>query len=389
MGAEERQDRRGPSSGGGRYLLVTADTDRIVERLEREGTHPRQDFAELARVLDARILSFSDLDREASPLLRLVRRALGPAAALALHGYRKKGSFYFTTAESAGMALALLLKLRRGVTHVMIGHRISAPKKLPFLRLLRIFERIDAMVCYSRSQAGFARDRLGVPAHKLHRIDFQVDERFFTPGPPGPRTGGVLSVGRELRDYPTLFRAVEGLDLPCTVVASSPWSRRRDQTRNRPLPANVTLRSGLSYEALRELYREARFVVVPLQDVDSPAGVTSILEAQATGRPVIVSRSPGILDSIDPGRTAVTVPCGDAAALRRAVERMRDDPGKAEVLGAEAREEVLQGKTLDHFLERIRVVCEHAEALNRCREQIPSPAAGKGGKRREMASSSR
>jgi len=285
---------KGASNTGKRYLLVTADTDRILRRLEKEGPHPRQDFLELARVLDAEILSFSHLEREPGAGVRCIRRLLGPAAALAYLGFRKRGRFYFTTAENTGMALALLLKLRGPATHVMIGHRVSAPKKLPFLKLLGIFRRIDAMICYSHGQADFARDRLRVPPHRLHRIDFQVDERFFTPGAAAPPDGPVASVGRELRDYPTLFEAVQGLDIPFTVVASSPWSRRRDQTRNRPIPGNVELRSGLSYEELRELYRRAPFVVVPLQDVDSPAGVTSILEAQATGRPVIVSASPGI-----------------------------------------------------------------------------------------------
>ncbi len=369
---------------GKRYLLVTADTDRIVERLEQEGPHPRQDFLELARVLNAEILSFSHLEREGGVLLGWIRRFMGPATALAFLGFRKKGSFYFTTAENTGMMLAFLLKFRKPVTHVMIGHRISAPKKVPILKLLRIFRRIDAMICYSRSQAAFARDRLNVPSHKLHRIDFQVDERFFTPGTGSPEAG-VVSVGRELRDYPTLFQAVEGLEDSFTVVASSPWSRRRDQTRNRTIPKNVELRSGLSYVDLRELYRRAPFVVVPLQDVDSPAGVTSILEAQAAGRPVIVSGSPGILDSVDPGRTAVTVPCGDPEALRRAIVRMREHRKEAEEMAARAREEVLQDKTLDHFLERIRVLCEHAEALRAVKNRKPASLSGKGGRGHEVA----
>jgi len=183
-----------------------------------------------------------------------------------------------------------------------------------------------------------------------------VDEKFFTPGAPC-KSAGILSVGRELRDYPTLFKAVEGLNIPVTVVASSPWSRRKDQTRNRPVPENVTLRTGLTYLELRDMYRHAALVVAPLMDVDSPAGVTSILEAQAVARPVIVSHSPGIIDSIRPGETAFTVSCEQPDELRQAILWALKHVKEAENMGYVSRQDVLEGKTLDHFLGRIRDIC--------------------------------
>jgi glycosyltransferase involved in cell wall biosynthesis len=195
-----------------------------------------------------------------------------------------------------------------------------------------------------------------VPAEKVRRIAFQVDEQFFTPPPqPGPGVG-VVSVGRELRDYPTLFQALDGSGIPVTVVASSPWSKREDQTAARQLPANVTLRKGLSSVELRELYRGAAVVVVPLMNVDWPAGVTSLFEAQACGRPVVISASAGILDSLDPG-AAVTVPCGDAAALRAAVLRLIANPAEAEALGRVGRASALRERTLNQFVARIAAGC--------------------------------
>jgi glycosyltransferase involved in cell wall biosynthesis len=353
-----------PASGtsaeasGERYLLVTTDCAAVLERLSHEESSPRQDFVELAKRLNARILSFSDLG--AAPLsVRVLRRCFGPAVALAWYGFRQKGSFYFTTAENSGMALAFLLKFRSRVPHVMIGHRISAGKKKLIFKCLRLFKRIDAMICYSQSQVAFAREYLGVPEDRVRRIDFQVDEQFYTPG--GQASGGVVSVGRELRDYPTLFEAVKGLDVPVTVVASSPWSRRQDQTRNREIPANVTLRRGLTSEELRDLYRGASLVAVPLQDVDSPAGVTTILEAQAVGRPVLVSASPGILDSIEPQQTAFTVPCGDASALRKKLEYLLGHPAETAQVADAGHRSAVAGKTLDQFLARIAEICRKAE----------------------------
>lgn len=347
------------SDPGGRYVLVTADVDAVLGRLRGERESPRQDFVELARALNAEMLSFSDTVR-GSVFTRWLARYVGQAVALAWLAFRRRGTFYFVTAENTAIPLAILLKFRRGVTLACIGHRITTDSKRRLLRGLRLFNQIGMMFCYSRQQERFAQERLGVPPEKLRLIPFQVDERFFTPAEtPGPGCG-VVSVGRELRDYPTLFQALDGTDIPVSVVASSPWSKREDQTSGRVMPGNVTLRKGLSSEALRELYRQAAVVVVPLQNVDWPAGVTSLFEAQACGRPVVISASEGILDSLDSG-AAVTVPCGDVQALREAVLRLVRTPDEAAVVGEKGRISALRERTLDQFVRRIGEGCAAVE----------------------------
>jgi glycosyltransferase involved in cell wall biosynthesis len=349
------------AAAGKRFMVVTADVETVLNRLRDETESPRQDFVELARSLDAEILSFSDV-RRGSWFTRLLQKGAGQAVALAWLAFRKGGSFYFVTAENTAIPLALLLKFKRNVTTLaLIGHRLTAPQKSWLVRILRLSDQISVMFCYSRQQERFAQQHLGLPAEKVWRIAFQVDEKFFTP-PEQPCPGlGVVSVGRELRDYPTLFLALEDTEISVTVVASSPWSKREDQTRQRSIPANVTLRKGLSSVELRELYRSAAVVVVPLMNVDWPAGVTSLLEAQACGRPVVISASEGILDSLDEG-AAVTVPCNNADALREAVLRLINTPGEAEKIARAGRASALIERTLDQFVAQISKICREAEA---------------------------
>jgi glycosyltransferase involved in cell wall biosynthesis len=346
-----------------RFVVVTAEVEAVLNRLQGETESPRQDFVELAKALDAQLLSFSDVPR-GSAVTRLLAKVAGKAVALAWLAFWKGGNFYFVTAENTTLPLALLLKFRRGVTLGLIAHRITTPQKSRMLRVFRLFNQIGAMLCYSRQQEKFAQEQLGVPPEKVRRIAFQVDEKFFTPAAqPGPGRG-VVAVGRELRDYPTLFQALENTDVPVTVVASSPWSKRSDQTAGRHVPANVTLRKGLSSVELRELYRSAAVVVVPLMNVDWPAGVTSLFEAQACGRPVVISASEGILDSLDEG-AAVTVPCGDAQALRAAVLRLIANPAEAAAIAQKGRASALAERTLDQFVARITETCRAAEARSR------------------------
>ena len=91
-------------------------------------------------------------------------------------------------------------------------------------------------------------------------------------------------------------------DLSVKLAAASPWSKHEDQTAGRALPPNVDARR-YDYAALRALYAESSFVVVPLRETDFQAGVTTILEAMAMGKAVIATRTTGRRTSSRTART--------------------------------------------------------------------------------------
>ena len=342
-----------------RFVLISADERAILDEMHGDTEWPRQDVVELARALDAELLSYSDLP-DASWFTRALARWVGPPVALAWLAFRRNGTFYFANAENTALPLALLLKLRRRSTLALIGHRLTTPLKTRLIRGFDLLRHSGMVFCYSRTQERHVIERLGMPADRVRRIPFQVDEQFFAPAAEPAVGQGVVSVGREMRDYPTLFAALEGTGVPVTVVASSPWSKRADQTAERPIPGNVTLRRNLSHRALRELYRQAAVVVIPLENVDFPAGITAVLEAQACGRPVVVSSSDGIADTVEEA-SAVMVPCGDPAALRAAVLQLIEHPDEAQRVAERGREAILRDRTLARWVARIADGCARAE----------------------------
>jgi glycosyltransferase involved in cell wall biosynthesis len=341
-----------------RFVLVSADEQAILDTLHAESEWPRQDVVELARALDAELLSYSDLP-EASWFTRALARG-GKPVALAWLAFRKGGTYYFATAENTALPLALLLRMRPASRLAFIGHRLTTSLKTRLIRVFNLLGRVDMVFCYGSLQQRHVIDRLGLPADRVRQIPFQVDEHFFCPSAEPTSGSGVVSVGREMRDYPTLFAALGGTGVPITVVASSPWSRRADSTADRTIPENVTLRRNVSNESLRELYRNAAVVVLPLVNVDFPAGITALLEAQACGRPVVVSASKGIVDAIDRD-SVVVVPCNDPVALRTAVMQLIDRPREAALLAQRARDEVLRDRTLAKWVSRIVASCAEAE----------------------------
>ena len=94
--------------------------------------------------------SFDDDEEDGRSLKSMVARAiarlLGADAALAWACFRRRRevSTVFTDSERVGMLYAALTSLvRRRPRHVMIGHRLSAPKKLKMHKALRLGRRID------------------------------------------------------------------------------------------------------------------------------------------------------------------------------------------------------------------------------------------------------
>ncbi len=132
------------------------------------------------------------------------------------------------------------------------------------------------------------------------------------------------------------------------------------------MPRVKILRERLSYLALRDLYARAKFVVVPVGDTLNASGVTSVLEAGAMGKAVIVSNSRAIADFSIPGETCIRVPCGDVAAMREAMARLIDDPLACGRLGENARRFVLENHSMGAFYAR------YASALRRVIETTPA-----------------
>ena len=65
----------------------------------------------------------------------------------------------------------------------------------------------------------------------------------------------------------------------------------------------------------------------------------TILEAMATGLPVIATRVGGNAELVDHGRTGEVVPADDVDALAQALVRMATDPARAAAMGRAGRAE--------------------------------------------------
>ena len=344
-------------------LLIPSVLKTDVDAEVAADRHPVMDYYALAGVLRERhglavdILDYAAVQNDPSLGVRLAGKLGGPDAALAWMAFvrRRDCGAIFSNGENVGVPLALLLgSVPGGPRHVTIGHRLSTGKKQLFFTRLKAQRRLDKIFVYAQSQYDWGITRLKIAPGKLALIPFHADARFYRPLPDASvNPDQICSAGLEWRDYPTLIEAVRALpDLSVKLAAASPWSKHEDQTANRDLPPNVDARR-YSYAALRDLYAESSFVVVPIRETDFQAGVTTILEAMAMGKAVIATRTAGQTDVITDGENGLTVAPGDVAGWRDAISRLRGDAALRARLGSNARRWVEENATLDLWAERL------------------------------------
>ena len=190
-----------------------------------------------------------------------------------------------------------------------------------------VLPRVDHLFLLSSNQQNYIEKRWGCGA-KTSVVYQHIDAEFYRPEAPAP-DGPIFAIGDDAgRDFDTLIRAVNSLDVHLVAktrkhLIDLPDRRARiDQISER-----------LSHTDLRKLYADAKFVVVPTYQTENVSGVGSVLESMAMGKAIIVTDNPPLRDFFVDGETAIVVPAGDEAALREAIVHLNDNPEKCLALG--------------------------------------------------------
>jgi glycosyltransferase involved in cell wall biosynthesis len=236
-----------------------------------------------------------------------------------------------------GYALGALasLGLIRGRIVLMAMGLQPLPDRLSLARRLAIGG--ITLACISRAETNYLRATLG-HHQDIAYIPFGVDSDYWTPqGQPGDY---ALAIGNDpSRDWEFLVSAWKPSYPPLRIVTNRPLP---------PLPPNVIRIAGdwrsevLADWEVRELYRGARFVVVPMRQTIQPAGQSVTLQAMACARPVLISDIIGLWDRDLLRRdTCLLHGVGDSAELQRNIEYLLDDPGAGESIGQAARAAVV------------------------------------------------
>ena len=330
----------------------------VLDQDVRTGVRPAFALVEFARQVDA-VIHQPQGDRPTA-LDRVRARLIGApqhwALARRLVSRLSAQDIVFCMGEQSGVPVAALCGGRRGGPRVAVFvHHVDRPRARLALRLYRLGRRVDLFLACARPQLEFVGGWLGLPNSHVAWLPQPVDTAFFTPGAsPEPKPRPLLvSAGREQRDYATLAHAVAGLDVDVHMTG---FSQSAARTRRTAVPrAEVTTAAPVyhSWPDLRALYHAADLVIVSLHDNGYAAGVQAVLEGLACRRPVIVTRTRGLVDYwMADGITPV--PPGNRVALREAIVGLLRQPKLAAAQAERGYAWVQARHTQPHYIAALR-----------------------------------
>ena len=176
---------------------------------------------------------------------------------------------------------------------------------------------------------------------EVHTIYHGLDTDYFSPAPLATQTETplILAVGRlvEKKGFDQLIAACarlkrDGLRFGCVIVGErgSAYDSLRAQIDVLGLTETVRLRSAVTQDQLREIYRSAQVFALPCQimeDGDRDGFPNVLAEAMAMGVPVVSTAISGIPEMIDDGVHGLLVEPRDPQALANALRRVLTDAG--------------------------------------------------------------
>jgi glycosyltransferase involved in cell wall biosynthesis len=329
-------------------MLVSAAADARLRQEVAEGVRPRPEYLLLEADHGVELLDWSRLP---GPGRGRSGWRSGIHVATALR-HLDQCDVIFSDGEHVGIPLALALRgFGIATPHLVIGHHLTTRAKAPLIRNLGAHHGMTRILVHSSLQRELAHRELGIPAAKLDYVPYYADTDFWCP------TGVaeeplVVAAGREHRDYATLAAACG--ELPARVFVAAGSIHSPAATSRNPVKWPHNFEHGFAdYRKLRDLYARASVVVVPLVETDFQAGVTTVLEAMAMGKAVVVTATRGRSEVIRDGLTGITVPPGDAAELGDAISYLLDNPAERRRLGWAAREAVIESFSVEAYAGRL------------------------------------
>jgi sugar transferase (PEP-CTERM/EpsH1 system associated) len=245
----------------------------------------------------------------------------------------------------------------------------------------------DCVVAVSEPLRHYLVERVGIPESKIVVIPNGVDTDRFSPGP----AHGDLRARLGLGSKPVIGHVARLAPVKNQPLLVDALARVRERVPEAQLvivgdgPEREALQAHIQARGLEEsvhLAGEARDVPAILREFDvfalpSKAEGTSmsVLEAMASGIPVVASAVGGTPDLLDHGRCGVLVEPNDVDALAVALADVLLAPDRRRVLAAAARTRVVQDFDEAAVARRYEGLYRGAGALGAASEDSPTPTA--------------
>ena len=251
-------------------------------------------------------------------------------------------------AHFAGLAARTAYWIKRffGIEFSVTAHAndIFAPRDF-VVSLEKIFAEATAVVTVSDFAVAHLRQKFPQHAAKFHRVYNGIDPSRFQEARFDSAMPSIISVGRliEKKGFSDLISACSllksaGTPFRCEIIGEGPLAEAlASQIAEAQLEAEVKLLGTRTQVQIAERLAAATVFVLPCVE-EADGGIdnlpTVIMEAMASGLPVISTPLAGIPEMVQPALTGLLVPPRNPGALAKAITEFHADPSTARALGA-------------------------------------------------------
>ncbi|MDZ7962181.1 MAG: glycosyltransferase family 4 protein [Aulosira sp. DedQUE10] len=288
-----------------------------------------------------------------------------------------KYDIIYSTCQTSTLVLALLRIL--GIFKTPLVVKLERPFKKNTLNkiLVQLFAKgHDKILCLSSKTENRLINDFGVNKNKLALLDWGTDlpsyddYEFLDNDINAQRV--FVSAGNESRDYNTLVQAFSEVDCSLKLYCSS-----KSAPTVTPLSPNITIEyskrenlalawKAISWKELLSEYAKAYAITIPLYipphriDTTPLYGLTSLLDAMAMGKPVIMTKHRQANIDVEKEKIGLWVEPGDVKGWQQAISYLLEHPEEAQEMGKRGRLLAEQKYNLENFGSQLAKVLKTA-----------------------------
>lgn len=289
--------------------------------------------------------------------LAVVPKSVYLAEQLGREGVRHVHAHYATHPSTMALIIASLSDITFSFT--VHAHDIQVNRALlrwklretRFVRSISDFNRRFLEQLYPAEAAG----KIDVIHVGIEPQPYEENGRRVPPSP-GPPKILCVAAHKPYKGLPILIEACrilrdKGVSLVCDIVGDGPMRPELEAAiRAANLESVVRIAGARPQEEVTRMMAEASVFALPsivATDGQMEGIPVALMEALASGRPVVTTSISGIPELVEHDVNGLLVPPGDAAAFAAALERVLSDPAARAEMGRHGQRKVRAEFTLD------------------------------------------
>lgn len=278
----------------------------------------------------------------------------------------RRASLIVTCSDTVGLP-ALRIRQKKALTNPLLYVSIGLPEKIQEVsrrnpqradRYRQLLQTATAVVAYGWEETQWLKDWLGSDT-SVHFIPFGVDTAIYNSEASNcsETESDVLAVGADpLRDFGLLLETAKALPGVSFHFIASSTLRSVFST----IPMNVRISYDLPRKTVMEAMAGCKVVALPVKENTYSGATTTLLQAMAMNKAVMVSRTGAIRDGygLEDRNNCLLLPPGDNAGWTTLLPELLNDQDLRTRIGLQAGKHVRTHLNWEATASRIRELIE-------------------------------